>query len=80
MATFLVLHGIWNYYFKRFYFFQNVRPLIDVIKFSENIEKAMKFIFGKILICKDLEIAVHVARLYRFTCVTLDGDKVVHFL
>ncbi|XP_073989830.1 structural maintenance of chromosomes protein 3-like isoform X2 [Rhodnius prolixus] len=55
---------------------ENVRPLIDVIKFSENIEKAMKFIFGKILICKDLEIAVHVARLYRFTCVTLDGDKV----
>uniref|UniRef100_T1HEQ8 SMC hinge domain-containing protein n=1 Tax=Rhodnius prolixus TaxID=13249 RepID=T1HEQ8_RHOPR len=55
---------------------ENVRPLIDVIKFSENIEKAMKFIFGKILICKDLEIAVHVARLYRFTCVTLDGDKI----
>lgn len=38
----------------------------------------MKFIFGKTLICRSLEVATSLARSSHLDCITLDGDQVSH--
>lgn len=50
--------------------------MVRVIKYDEKYDKAVRHIFGKTLICRELEAAVKTARSHRFDCVTLDGDKV----
>jgi structural maintenance of chromosome 3 (chondroitin sulfate proteoglycan 6) len=55
---------------------QNVIEMVRVIKYSEKYDKAVRHIFGKTLICRELEAAVKTAKSHRFDCVTLDGDKV----
>lgn len=50
--------------------------MVRVIKYDEKYDKAVRHIFGKTLICRELEAAVKTAKSHRFDCVTLDGDKV----
>jgi structural maintenance of chromosome 3 (chondroitin sulfate proteoglycan 6) len=50
--------------------------MVRVIKYEEKFEKAVRHIFGRTLICRELEAAVKTAKSHRFDCVTLDGDKV----
>lgn len=51
--------------------------LIYKLQFDEKFEVVMRHVFGKILICRDLECAVEMARKQKQTCVTMDGD-IVH--
>lgn len=51
--------------------------MVRVIKYDEKFDKAVRHIFGKTLICRELEAAVKTAKSHRFDCVTLDGDKVM---
>jgi len=53
-----------------------VIEMVRVIKYEEKYEKAVRHIFGRTLICRELEAAVRTAKSHRFDCVTLDGDKV----
>lgn len=50
--------------------------MISQIKFHSKCDKAMRFLFGKSLLCANMDVAVEVARATAFDCVTLDGDKV----
>lgn len=50
--------------------------MVRVIKYEEKYDKSVRHIFGKTLICRELEAAVKTAKQHKFDCVTLDGDKV----
>merc|ERR1719244_1437314 len=51
-------------------------PMVSKLTYSERYTKALKYIFGRTLICRNLEVATHLARSTRLDCVTLDGDQV----
>lgn len=51
-------------------------PLVNKLKFSPEIRKAVLTAFGKKLLCKDLEVCVRYAESSNMDCLTLDGDMV----
>ena len=51
-------------------------PLIDKIEFEERFEIVMLYVFGKTLICRNIEVATRFARQHNYDCITLDGDQV----
>ncbi|ROT77337.1 structural maintenance of chromosome protein 3 [Penaeus vannamei] len=51
-------------------------PMVSKLTYSDRYLKALKYIFGRTLICRNLEVATHLARSTRLDCVTLDGDQV----
>lgn len=53
-------------------------PMINRLQYEPKIEITMKFIFGKVLICRSLEVATQLARGTSLDCITLDGDQVSH--
>ncbi|XP_022671008.1 structural maintenance of chromosomes protein 3-like [Varroa destructor] len=53
-------------------------PMISKLKFEPRFERAMKYIYGKTLICRNLEVATQIARTSQLDCITLDGDQVSH--
>ena len=50
--------------------------MIKKIEFDPKFRPAVLQVFGRTLICRDLEVAAHYSREEGITCVTLDGDKV----
>ena len=50
--------------------------MISKLVYEPNYDKAMRYIFGKTLICRNLEAATKIALEFRLDCVTLDGDQV----
>ena len=52
--------------------------MISRLKFDKKHDTVMKFIFGKTLICRSLEVATTLARSSHLDCITLDGDQVSH--
>lgn len=53
-------------------------PMISRLQYDQKVEVTMKFIFGKVLICRSLEVATRLARSTNLDCITLDGDQVSH--
>lgn len=53
-------------------------PMISKVKYDKKVEVVMKFIFGKTLICRNLEVATSLAKGKNLDCITLDGDQVSH--
>lgn len=51
-------------------------PMISKLRFDPKFERVIKYIFGKTLICRNLEIATQIARSSNLDCITLDGDQV----
>jgi structural maintenance of chromosome 3 (chondroitin sulfate proteoglycan 6) len=51
-------------------------PLIDKLRFGDRYKIAMRYVFGKTLICRNIEVASKYARNKGFDCITLDGDQV----
>lgn len=51
-------------------------PMVSKLTYSERYNKALRFIFGRTLICRNLEVATNLARSTKLDCVTLDGDQV----
>uniref|UniRef100_A0A1Y9IW01 Structural maintenance of chromosomes protein n=1 Tax=Anopheles minimus TaxID=112268 RepID=A0A1Y9IW01_9DIPT len=51
-----------------------IQPLISLLQFEPQYELAFRQIFGKTLLCDDLEVAVSANRQHRLTCVTREGD------
>ena len=51
-------------------------PLIDKIEYEESFSIVMLYVFGKTLICRNIEVATRFARQHGFDCITLDGDQV----
>ena len=54
----------------------DVLPMINKLKFDEKFKPAMLQVFGKTLICRDLDVGTNVARTTQLNCVTLEGDQV----
>ncbi|KAK5962712.1 cohesin subunit SMC3 PWA37_005153 [Arxiozyma heterogenica] len=49
-------------------------PLIKKIKYDPKFEKAVKHVFGKSIVVKDLSTGLNLAKKYRLNAITLDGD------
>ncbi|XP_025423597.1 structural maintenance of chromosomes protein 3-like [Sipha flava] len=51
-------------------------PMVSKLKYEPHLDKAMRFIFGKTLICRNLEIATTISKQSMLDCITIDGDQV----
>jgi len=50
--------------------------MVTKLDYEEKYDKALRYIFGRTLICRNLEVATKLARTTGLDCVTLDGDQV----
>lgn len=50
--------------------------MVNKLQYDAKYEKAMKYIFGKTLICRNLECATELGKQFHLDCVTLEGDQV----
>jgi structural maintenance of chromosome 3 (chondroitin sulfate proteoglycan 6) len=51
-------------------------PLINKLKYEAKVDKAVKHVFERILLCRNSEVATQLAKETRMDCVLLDGDFV----
>lgn len=51
-------------------------PMVNKLNYETHLDKAMRFIFGKTLICRNLEIATSISKQCMLDCITIDGDQV----
>ncbi|CAH2261657.1 jg12215, partial [Pararge aegeria aegeria] len=54
----------------------NAIAMVQKLKYDAKYAKAMKYIFGKTLICRNLECATELGKQFHLDCVTLEGDQV----
>jgi len=47
--------------------------MLDQIQFEEKFGMVMKHVFGKTMICRNLDTATQLSRSAQLDCVTLDG-------
>ncbi|KAF0312854.1 Structural maintenance of chromosomes protein 3 [Amphibalanus amphitrite] len=52
-------------------------PMVSKMNYDDRYDKALKYIFGRTLICRNLEVATQLAKTNRLDCVTMDGDQVM---
>eukprot|EP00096_Caligus_rogercresseyi_P011256 TRINITY_DN4374_c0_g1_i1.p1 TRINITY_DN4374_c0_g1~~TRINITY_DN4374_c0_g1_i1.p1 ORF type:complete len:1212 (-),score=525.73 TRINITY_DN4374_c0_g1_i1:216-3815(-) len=50
--------------------------MVTKLEYENRYDKALRYIFGRTLICRNLEVATQLARTTGLDCVTLDGDQV----
>ena len=50
--------------------------MVTKLEYDKKYDKALRYIFGRTLICRNLEVATKMAQEYHLDCVTLDGDQV----
>merc|ERR1719445_402003 len=50
--------------------------MVSKLEYEDRYDKALRYIFGRTLICRNLEVATQLARTTGLDCVTLDGDQV----
>lgn len=61
---------------KMYLYFQNAIAMVSKLTYDPKFEKAMRYIFGKTLICRNLEVATDMSKQYNLDCITIDGDQV----
>ncbi|WOK97408.1 structural maintenance of chromosomes protein 3 [Canna indica] len=54
----------------------DVVPLLKKLKFRSDYAPAFSQVFGRTVICRDLDVATNVARNNSLDCITLEGDQV----
>lgn len=54
----------------------DARPLIFSLQFEDKFETVINSIFGKTLVCKNLECASNAVDRYKLNCITLSGAKI----
>ncbi|XP_066150753.1 structural maintenance of chromosomes protein 3-like [Euwallacea fornicatus] len=52
------------------------KPLISVLHYNFTYDKAIRFLFGKSLLCENFDTAIQLAAKTGLNCVTLEGDRV----
>ncbi|KAJ3646857.1 hypothetical protein Zmor_024423 [Zophobas morio] len=50
--------------------------MVSKLHYDPKYDKAMRYLFGKTLICRNLDVATKLARTTGLDCVTLEGDQV----
>ena len=63
------VHVIWS----RMSYFQDAIPMINKLRFHEQFRPAMELVFGKTLICRNLEVASQFSKSENLDCITLEG-------
>jgi len=48
-------------------------PMIDRITYEDEYQVAMRYVFGKTLICRSMEVSTQLARAHQLDCITLEG-------
>lgn len=56
-----------------FKIFQDALPMINKLRFDEAFRPAMQLVFGKTLICRNLEVASQLSKSENLDCITLEG-------
>ncbi|CAH1392110.1 unnamed protein product, partial [Nezara viridula] len=57
--------------------YEDVEPILNRMKFKPQMEKVMKYLFGRVLICRNIDVAVNVMKKTSgLISITLEGDKV----
>lgn len=51
-------------------------PMISKLKYEEKYDKALRYIFGKTLMCRNLERATELTKTTGLDCITLEDDQV----
>ncbi|XP_056647941.1 structural maintenance of chromosomes protein 3 [Diorhabda sublineata] len=51
-------------------------PMVSKLNYDQKFDKAMRYLFGKTLICRNMEVATKLARTTGLDCITLEGDQV----
>ncbi|KAL4333893.1 hypothetical protein GQ457_07G035910 [Hibiscus cannabinus] len=54
----------------------DVIPLLKKLNFSSKFSPAFAQVFGRTVICRDIDVATRVARTDGLDCITLEGDQV----
>ena len=54
----------------------DVKPLIKIIKYERNIENAVRHVFDKILLCRNMDVATSLAKQIQMDCVLVEGDLI----
>ena len=47
--------------------------MISKLQYDPKYDKVLQHVFGKTLICRDMEVATEIARNMGLDCITLDG-------
>ena len=54
-------------------YFQDALPMINKLRFEEAFRPAMQLVFGKTLVCRNLEVASQFSKSENMDCITLEG-------
>lgn len=55
---------------------QDAIAMVSKLNYKPDYDKALRYVFGKTLICRNLEVATNLAKTTGLDCVTLEGDQV----
>jgi structural maintenance of chromosome 3 (chondroitin sulfate proteoglycan 6) len=55
---------------------QDAMSLINRLKYAYEYDKAMQYVFGRTLLCRNMESALQFADESDFDCITVGGDQV----
>jgi structural maintenance of chromosome 3 (chondroitin sulfate proteoglycan 6) len=55
---------------------QDALPLIQKLQYAQEFDKAMQYVFGRTLLCRNMQVAFHFVDENHLDCITLDGDQV----
>jgi structural maintenance of chromosome 3 (chondroitin sulfate proteoglycan 6) len=58
---------------------QDALPLLHRLQYAQEYDKVMQYVFGRTLLCRNMDAAFHFAEENNLDCVTLDGDQVSVF-
>lgn len=50
--------------------------MVSKLRYVKDYDRAMRYIFGKTLICRNYDVATKLSRSSGLDCITLDGDQV----
>lgn len=50
--------------------------MVSKLRYANEYDRAMRYIFGKTLICRNYDVATKLSRTSGLDCITLDGDQV----
>jgi structural maintenance of chromosome 3 (chondroitin sulfate proteoglycan 6) len=59
-----------------FVFKQNALLLIHKLKYAQGYVKAMQYVFGRTVLCRNMTCVLNFTDESDFDCITLDGDQV----
>ncbi|XP_057366542.1 structural maintenance of chromosomes protein 3-like [Daphnia carinata] len=54
----------------------DVMPMMTIVNCAPEMTPVVEQIFGRVLVCRDFDVALRTAKTYDIDCVTLEGDTV----